>query len=221
LEPSRPRPPANKRPKLPNHASVYGSGAGGWLGRGAVMGTGFISMIHCHRPHCTGLRWKKVDSPQAGGIQIVNRNLVRLLRQNPATVIGEVEWRSMGLARPQIDSSVRSSAEDQAFYCPIPEDARETRFLCTINDPNPSRLKALVDLWDLGRHTTLRDELIQGRDLIVMPTEWWPDMPCPRRHGWWVQAVDSVILTRCKRCSGMVQLTFMDSASKTCHPCRS
>jgi hypothetical protein len=26
LEPSRPRPPANKRPKLPNHASVYGSG---------------------------------------------------------------------------------------------------------------------------------------------------------------------------------------------------
>jgi hypothetical protein len=55
----------------------------------------------------------------------------------------------------------------------------------------------------------------------VMPPEWWPDIPCPRQHGWWVQAVDSAILTRCKRCSGMVQLTFMDSASKTCHSCRS
>jgi hypothetical protein len=102
-----------------------------------------------------------------------------------------------GLSTP---TDVRSSAEDQAFYCPIPEDARETRFLCTINAPNLSRLKALVDLWDLGRHTTLRDELIKGRDFIVMLTEWWPDIPCPRWHGWWVQAVDSVILTRCKRC---------------------
>ena len=42
LEPSQPRPPANKRPKVPNHAAVYGSGA--------VMGTGFISTIHSHRP---------------------------------------------------------------------------------------------------------------------------------------------------------------------------
>ena len=55
----------------------------------------------------------------------------------------------------------------------------------------------------------------------MMPPEWWPEISCPRRHGWWVQAVDSAILTRCKRCSGMVQLTFMDSASKTCHSCRS
>ena len=55
LEPSQPRPPANKCPRVPNHAAVYGSGD--------VMGTGFISTIHSHRPHCTGLRWKKVDSP--------------------------------------------------------------------------------------------------------------------------------------------------------------
>jgi len=35
--------------------------------------------------------------------------------------------------------------------------------------------------------------------------------------------VDSVILTRCQGCSGMVQLTFIssDSTSKTCHSCRS
>ncbi len=122
-----------------------------------------------------GLRWKKVDSPPAGGTQIINRNLVRLPRHNPSTVTGEAEWRSLGLARPQIDSFVRSSAEDQTFYCPIPEDARETRFLCTINAPNQSRLKTLVELWDLGRHDTLRDELIQGRDFIVMPPEKWPD----------------------------------------------
>jgi hypothetical protein len=38
LEPSRPRPQANKRPKLSNHASVHGSGV--------VMGTRFISTIH-------------------------------------------------------------------------------------------------------------------------------------------------------------------------------
>jgi len=134
LEPSLPRTPANKRPKVPNHASVYGSGA--------VMGTGFISTIHSHRPHCMGLRWKKVDSPPAGGTQMINRNLVRLLRQNPATVTGETEWLSLGIARPQIDSFVRSSAEDKTFYCPIPEDARETSFLCTINAPNHLRLKA-------------------------------------------------------------------------------
>jgi hypothetical protein len=80
--------------------------------------------------------------------------------------------------------------------------------------------KALVEMWDLGRYNTLRDELIKGRDFIVMPSEWWPNVPCPRRHGWLVQAVDSVILTRCKGCSDMVQLTFMDSASKLCHSCR-
>jgi len=127
LELSQPRPPANKRPKVPNHASVYG--------RGAVMGTGLISTIHSHRPHCTGLRWKKVDSPPAGGTQIINRNLVRLLRQNPAIVTEEAEWLSLGIARPQIDSFVRSSAKGKTFYYPVPEDARETRFLCTINAP--------------------------------------------------------------------------------------
>jgi hypothetical protein len=54
-----------------------------------------------------------------------------------------------------------------------------------------------------------------------MPPEWWTNVSCPRRHRWWVKAVDSVILTRCKGCSGMVQLTFMDPASKICHSCRS
>jgi hypothetical protein len=83
LEPPQSRPPANKRPRVPNHAAVYGSGD--------VMGLGFISTIHSHRPHCTGLRWKRVDSPPTGGTQIINRKLVRLLRQNPATVTGEAE----------------------------------------------------------------------------------------------------------------------------------
>jgi hypothetical protein len=154
LEPSRPRPQAHKRPKLPNHASVCGSGV--------VMGTGFISTIHSQRPNCTGLRWTRVDTQPAGGTQIINRNLIRLLRKNPATITEEAEWRSLGLACPQIDSFVCSSAEDQTYYRPIPEDVRETRFLCTINAPNQSRLKTLVELWDLGRHSTLRDELIQG-----------------------------------------------------------
>jgi len=97
-----------------------------------------------------------------GGTQIINRDLVRLLRKNPAATTGESEWHSLGLERPQIDSFVCSSAEDQTYYRPIPEDVRETRFLCTINAPNQSRLKTLVELWDLGRHSTLRDELIQG-----------------------------------------------------------
>jgi hypothetical protein len=95
VEPSQPRPPANKRPRVPNHAAVYGSGD--------VMGLGFISTIHSHRPHCTGLRWKKVDSPPTGGTQIINRQLVRLLRQNPATVTGEAEWGSSNTARPPAD----------------------------------------------------------------------------------------------------------------------
>ena len=104
---------------------------------------------------------------------------------------------------------------------PLTEDARETRFLCTINASLQSRIQALVEMWDRGRHSTLRAELIQGRDLIVMQSEWWSSIPCPRRHGWWVQSVDSVILTRCKGCSGMVQITLMDPVSKTCHSCRS
>jgi hypothetical protein len=89
LEPSRPRPPANKRPKVPNHASVYGSGA--------VMGTGFISTIHSHRPHCTGLSWEKVDSPPAGGTQIINRNLVRT--QEGFTRVGKGAVQCLASAR--------------------------------------------------------------------------------------------------------------------------
>jgi hypothetical protein len=53
LEPSQSRPPANKRPRVPNHAAVYGSGD--------VMGLGFISTIHSHRPHCTAYE-KKIEA---------------------------------------------------------------------------------------------------------------------------------------------------------------
>ena len=124
LEPPQSRTPANKRPRVPNQAAAHNSGD--------TLGLGFISTIHSHRPHCTGLRWKRVDSPPTGGTQIINRRLVRLLRQNPATVMGEAEWLSLGMERPQIDTLVRASAEDKIFYCPVPEDARETRFLYTI-----------------------------------------------------------------------------------------
>jgi hypothetical protein len=132
------------------------------------MGTGFIFTIHSHRPHCTGLRWTRVDTPPAGGTQIINPALVRLLSKNPSATTGESEWHSLGLERPQVDSFVRSNDEDPTYYRPVPEDARETRFLCTISAPPQSRLQALVEMWDRGRQSTLRAELIQGRDLIVM-----------------------------------------------------
>ncbi len=125
-----------------------------------LWGTGFISTIHSHRPHCTGLRWTRVDAPPAGGTQISSPALVCLLSKNPSATTGESEWPSLGLARPQVDSFVRYNVGDPTYYCPVPEDARETRFLCTINAPLQSRLQAVVEMWDRGRHSTLRAELI-------------------------------------------------------------
>jgi hypothetical protein len=88
-----------------------------------------------------------------GGTQIINRDLVRLLRKNPAATTGESEWHSLGLERPQIDSFVCSSAEDQTYYHPVPEDARETRFLmrwCWKMPPPPHSLHRLrFTIYDL------------------------------------------------------------------------
>ncbi len=55
LEPPQSRTPANKRPRVPNQAAAYNSGD--------ALGLGFISTIHRHRPHCTGLRWKRAGTP--------------------------------------------------------------------------------------------------------------------------------------------------------------
>ena len=74
-------------------------------------------------------------------------------------------------------------------------------------------------MWDHGQHIAFREEIIKGRDLIPLPPSWWPSISCPRRHGWWVQAVDSITLTRCKGCLGMVQITFLNPNTKTCHSC--
>jgi hypothetical protein len=54
-----PAPSAGEQtPQIANHASVYGSGA--------VMGTGFISKIHSHRPHCTACVGKKLTRRRQG-----------------------------------------------------------------------------------------------------------------------------------------------------------
>ncbi len=97
--------------------------------------------------------------------------------------------------------------------------ALETRFLCSISAPAQSQIQALIDLWDQGHHIVLREELIREVDLILMPPSWWLSTPCPRQHGWWVRTVDSITLTRCLRCSGMVQTLFLDPTSRICRLC--
>ena len=210
LEPPKPRPQSRVRQPL-QPPSVYGCGAD--------MGIRLISGIHGHRIHCTGLRWERVDAPPSKGRQIYNRALARLLRRGPSSILEDGEWRSLGLEPPYADSFVRPRADEPTHFRPIPEDARETRFLCSINAPTQTRIQALIDMWDHGQHIAFREEIIKGRDLIPLPPSWWPSISCPRRHGWWVQAVDSITLTRCKGCLGMVQITFLNPNTKKCHSC--
>ena len=210
LEPPKPRPQSRVRQPL-QPPSVYGCGAD--------MGIRLISGIHGHRIHCTGLRWERVDAPPSKGRQIYNRALARLLRRGPSSILEDGDWRSLGLEPPYADSFVRPRADEPTHFRPIPEDARETRFLCSINAPTQIRIQALIDMWDHGQHIAFREEIIKGRDLIPLPPSWWPSISCPRRHGWWVQAVDSITLTRCKGCLGMVQITFLNPNTKKCHSC--
>ena len=185
------------------------------------MGVRLISGIHGHRIHCTGLRWERVDTPPSKGRQIYNRALASLLRRGPSSILEDFEWRSLGQEPPHVDSFVRPRADDPTHFRPIPEDIREARFLCSINAPTQVRIQALIDMWDHGHYIAFREELIKGRDLIALPPSWWPTISCPRHHGWWVQAVDSITLTRCKGCLGMVQITFLNPNTKTCHSCSS
>jgi hypothetical protein len=96
---------------------------------------------------------------------------------------------------------------------------RYLAYLISVN-PSATRIKELIELWDRGHHLALREELIRGSDFILMPPSWWPSTPCPRQHGWWMRTVDSITLTRCLGCSGMVQTSSLDPVSKTCPSCR-
>jgi hypothetical protein len=95
------------------------------------------------------------------------------------------------------------------YLLPIPEVARETRFLCfslvsrsfccsvssrdrAVAVPPQTIMQALIELWDQGHHIALREELIRGSDFILMPPSWWSSTPCPRQHGWWVSTVHSI-----------------------------
>ena len=163
LEPPEPRPQSRVRQPL-QPPSVYGCGAD--------MGIRLISGIHGHRIHCTGLRWERVDAPPSKGRQIYNRALARLLRRGPSSILEDGEWRSLGLEPPYEDSFVRPRADEPTHFRPIPEDARETRFLCSINAPTQIRIQALIDMWDHGQHIAFREEIIKGRDLIPLPPSW-------------------------------------------------
>jgi hypothetical protein len=195
------------------------------------MGPRFISDVLGHRPYCRGLRWKRCDVPPSGGLQINNRYLAYFLSLNLCATIGDTEWMSLGLASPLADSFVCSrdegeaqspqgSAGDMVYFRRVPEAARETRFLCSINAPSQTRIKELIELWDRGHHLALREELMRGSDFILTQTTWWPSTPCSRQHGWWMRTVDSITLTQCLGCSGMVQTSSLDAISKTCPSCR-
>ena len=178
LELPKPHPQSRVRQPL-QPPSVYG--------RGADMGVRLISGIHGHRIHCTGLRWERVDTPPSKGRQIYNRALASLLRRGPSSILEDFEWRSLGLEPPHVDSFVCPRAYEPTHFRPIPEDAWETRFLCSINVPTQIRIQALIDMWDHGQYIAFREEIIKGRDLIPLPPSWWPTISCPRRHGWWVR----------------------------------
>jgi len=156
------------------------------------MGVRLISGIHVHRIHCTGLRWERVDTPPSKGRQIYNRALASLLRRGPSSTLEDFEWRSLGLEPPHADSFVRPRADDPKHFRPIPEDIRETRFLCSINAPTQVRIQALIDMWDHGHYIAFREELIKGRDLYGPDYVFEPEhqdvpflqLPSRHFHGW-------------------------------------
>ncbi len=183
LEHPNPRPQSRVR-QPPQSPSVYGCGAD--------MGVRLISGIHGHRIHCTGLRWERVDTPPSKGRQIYNRALASLLRRGPSSTLEDFEWRSLGLEPPHADSFVRPRADDPKHFRPIPEDIRETRFLCSINAPTQVRIQALIDMWDHGHYIAFREELIIGRDLYGPDYVFEPEhqdvpflqLPSRHFHGW-------------------------------------
>ena len=177
-----------------------------------AMGRSFLSLVSEHRPLITGLRWTNRGSSRPGGVPLSNSRLTELLRTR--CTLSETEWDSTGIRALTGNevvalecSQINLHGSKVTFFCPKPERIQSTQFKCSINAPSEARLQGLLELWDEGSATgvtALRRALLHGQDLILMPSEWWPRVRCPRRHGWWVRAVTEVQVRLCPSCQNVV-----------------
>ena len=95
------------------------------------------------------------------------------------------------------------------FFRPKPEPILSVQFQCVINAPTERRLRELLVCWDEGSATgalALRQALLRGQDLLLMPAGWWPNFQCPRRHGWWVRALSEVQVQLCSKCRNITAI---------------
>ena len=65
----------------------------------------------------------------------------------------------------------------------------------------------------------LRQALLRGQDLLLMPAGWWPNFQCPRRHGWWVRALSEVQVQLCSKCRNITALPDFRCTGSPCLRC--
>ena len=108
------------------------------------------------------------------------------------------------------------------FFRPKPEPILSAQFQCVINAPTERRLRELWACWDEGSATgalALRQALLRGQDLLLMPADWWPNFQCPRRHGWWVRALSEVQVQLCSKCRNITALPDFRCTGSPCLRC--
>ena len=179
------------------------------------LGLSFVSQVLAHRPEITGRRWESCGGSMPPGTQIFNPRLTELLRRGGT--LSQHDWESTGIGDLPHDAVIANRGEQvnlhgscSMFFRPKPEPILSTQFQCVINAPTEHRLRELLACWDKGSATgalALRQALLRGQDLLLMPADWWPDFQCPRRHGWWVRALSEVQVQLCSKCRNITALS--------------
>jgi hypothetical protein len=90
----------------------------------------------------------------------------------------------------------------------------ELEFKCTLRVPSLERLQELLELKDRA----LQEELSNGKDLIRMPTSWFPTERSPL-NCWWVKGVSIVSQKRCAVCDRFQTDQVYAAVSSTCQAC--
>jgi len=91
---------------------------------------------------------------------------------------------------------------------------KEFEFKCTLRVPSLERLQELLAMKDRA----LQEELSSGKDLIRMPTSWFPKVRSPL-NGWWVKGVSTVSLKRCAVCDRFQTDHAYVAAGSSCQTC--
>ena len=221
MGPIQPRcPPRERRPRRPSGSTATMVDLEG-------LGLSFVSQVLAHRPEITGRRWESCGGGVPLGTQIFNPRLTELLRRGGT--LSQQDWESTGIRDLPRDAvfaitggQVNLHGSCSMFFRPKPEPILSAQFQCVINAPTERRLRELWACWDEGSATgalALRQALLRGQDLLLMPADWWPNFQCPRRHGWWVRALSEVQVQLCSKCRNITALPDFRCTGSPCLRC--